>query len=103
MREIGREVKELAEKHRYNLIMSMDDPVQKEAWELLCDTKPGTRNKMVCNAIVRHDFEDRLRQMIREELENVSFVAQKEPEEKPTAVNDEVLDFIFQLQNSAER
>lgn len=93
----------MVEKHRYNLIMSMDDPVQREAWEILGNTKPGTRNKMVCNAIVRRDFEDRLRQMIREELQNVSLVAQKEPKEKPTVVNDDVLDFIFQLQNSAEK
>ena len=80
----------------------MDDPVQREAWEILCSTKPGTRNKMVCNAIVRQDFADFLREMIRDELSKVSFIQQNtEPESTPDE-DDAVLDFLFALQNSAE-
>ena len=93
-------MKKLAEKHRYNLIMSMDDPVQREAWEIICRARPGTRNKMVCNAIVKQDFAESLREMIRDELSKVSFVQQEkaEPDYNPPE-DDAVLDFLFALQN----
>ncbi len=95
-------MKKLAEKHRYNLIMSMDDPVQREAWEILCNTKPGTRNKMVCNAIVRQEFAESLREMIREELSKVSFVQQEKAEPDCNRPEDDaVLDFLVALQNGA--
>ena len=100
--EIGKEVKKLAEKHRYNLIMSMDDLVQREAWEILCKTKPGTRNKVVCNAIVKQDFMKSMREMLREELGKVSFVQGKEAEPTNDAINDPVIDFILQLQRSSD-
>ena len=81
----------------------MDDPIQRQAWEILQEIKPGIRNKVVCNAIVKQDFEESLRKLIQEELQKVSFVQQNdEQSESEDATNDEFLDFILALQNSAD-
>ena len=39
-------------KRRLNLALSMDNPLQKQAWEILCAAEPGTRTTMICHVSV---------------------------------------------------
>ena len=97
------------DKRRLNLSFSMSSPFQREAWELLSAVPPGQRIDAVCRAVCRMYGQESLleavRRTIREELRGVeSFTAKEESEQPQEAgvVGDDVLGFLFALQQDKE-
>ncbi len=91
------------EKHRLNIALSMDNPLQRETWTIL--TQMDNRTNAVCEAVCAHykqkDFLETLRMVLRDELKNV-FVSPSEATkttEPETNVNEAVMDFLLTLQN----
>ena len=66
----------------------------RRAWEILCAVPKGARTHFVAQAIVQSVQEERLQQMIREELKQVC--VQQEPE-KPQGIPQEMLGFLGSL------
>ena len=96
----------MADKRRLNLSFSMSSPFQREAWELLSAVPPGQRVDAVCRAVCRMYGQDSLleviRRTIREELRGVEMISAKKESESPQVagdVGDDVLGFLFALQN----
>ena len=94
------------DKRRLNLSFSMSSPFQREAWELLSAVPPGQRIDAVCRAVCQMYGQKSLleivRQTIREELRGVEMISAKEESEQPQEagnVGDDVLGFLFALQN----
>ena len=91
-------------KHRINLALSPDNPLQKEALAVLAEAPPGTRTTLICQALCAYQknevLVEKLRSVIREELSDASI--QTAPlDEVPTraaADNRKALDFIRSLQ-----
>lgn len=38
-------------KHRINLVLSMDNPMQKKAWDVLTEYPPGSRTSAICRSV----------------------------------------------------
>ena len=38
-------------KHRINLVLSMDNPMQKKAWDVLTEYPPGSRTGAICQSV----------------------------------------------------
>ena len=96
----------MADKKRLNLSFAMSSPIQREAWELLSAVPPGQRVDAVCRAICQMYGQDSLleviRRTIREELRGVEMISAKKESESPQVagdVGDDVLGFLFALQN----
>ncbi len=94
-------------KRRLHIVLSLDNPRQREAWEILSQEKNKT--SAVCEAVCgyhkRKNLEDTLRSILQDELKyiTVSSVPQaaesgKEPD---AAVDASVLDFLTALQNDS--
>ena len=82
--------------------LSLDSPLQRRAWEILSAIPARQRTEMVCCAILQ--YQDRrataemLREMLREELQNVSLTRKENTEpEKTVEISDSVLDFLASL------
>ena len=82
--------------------LSLDSPLQRRAWEILSAIPARQRTEAVCCAIVQ--YQDRraaaemLREMLREELQNVSLTRKENTEpEKTVEISDSVLDFLASL------
>ena len=98
------EVMKTSNKHRINLALSPDNPLQKEALSVLTKAPPGTRTTLICQAL--RDYQknealvEKLRRVIREELSKASIQTgfQEEPPENAVADNRKALDFIRSLQ-----
>lgn len=101
---IHREVMKRSNKHRINLALSPDNPLQREALDVLAQAAPGTRTTLICQALCEHQNNEalvgKLRSVIREELSNASIQTgfQEEPPKKAVADNQKALDFIRSLQ-----
>lgn len=101
---IHREVMKTSNKHRINLALSPDNPLQREALAVLSQAPPGTRTALICQAL--RDYQknealvEKLRSVIREELSKASIqeTPKSESPEKAVADNRIVLDFIRGLQ-----
>ena len=98
------EVMKTSNKHRINLALSPDNPLQKEALAVLSQAPPGTRTTLICQALCEYQknevLVEKLRSVIREELSNVSIQAAPKGElpKKAMADNRKALDFIRSLQ-----
>ena len=61
-------------KRRLHIVLSLDNPRQRETWEILSQQKNKT--SAVCEAVCgyhkRKDLKDTLREVLREELKHVS-------------------------------
>lgn len=82
--------------------LSLDSPLQRRVWEILSAIPARQRTEMVCCAIA--SYQDRksaaelLREIIREELQNVSFTQKEDTEpEKAVEISDSVLDYLASL------
>ena len=91
-------------KHRINLALSPDNPLQREALAVLTQASPGTRTTLICQALCAYQnneaLVEKLRSVIREELSDASIQAAP-LDEVPTraaADNRKALDFIRSLQ-----
>ena len=98
------EVMKTSNKHRINLALSPDNPLQKEALAVLSQAPPGTRTTLICQALCEYQkneaLVEKLRSIIREELSNASIQAAAKGElpKKAVADNRKALDFICGLQ-----
>ena len=84
----------------------MSSPFQREAWELLSAVPPGQRIDPVCRAVCQmygqKSLLETVRAAIREELRGMEVVSATEKPEQPREagdVGDDVLGFLFALQN----
>ena len=97
----------MAEKKRFNLSLSMDSPLQRKAWEVIGEYPERNRTNAVCWAVCRayseRCFEERAREILREELRNVRFVSSESQSEarksQEIAVDGEISDFLSALQS----
>ena len=94
------------DKRRLNLSFSMSSPFQRDAWELLSAVPPGQRIDAVCRAVCQmygqKSLLETVRAAIREELRGMEVVSATEKPEQPREagdVGDDVLGFLFALQN----
>lgn len=71
-KSIHREAMKTSNKHRINLALSPDNPLQKEALAVLAKAPPGTRTTLICQALCAYQnneaLVEKLRSVIREEL-----------------------------------
>lgn len=90
------------EKRRLHIVLSLDNPLQREAWQILSQAK--NRTSAVCEAVCGYHrqkgLEDTLRAVIHEELKHIP--AQQstasESESEPD-MDSTVVDFLLMLQN----
>ena len=91
------------QKRRLHIVLSLDNPRQREVWEILSQEKNKT--SAVCEAVCgfheQKSLEDTLRKVLQEELKHMPPVQQTaETAEEPDIVNDAaVLDFLQALQD----
>ena len=105
----------VSEKKRFNLSLSMGNPMQREAWSIISGFPERERTSAVCWAVCRaygeQRQEERLREILREELSAVQVVSLGEDakpgnsaeESQGIFVNDEVDDFLSALQSGQFR
>ena len=95
----------MADKKRFSLSLYMDDPIQREAWEVLQECPGGQRTALICRALCRMRDESRMLDALREMLRDMPRAepqkqASAAPAPNSDAVGPEVLDFLRCLQNS---
>lgn len=80
----------------------MASPLQRDAWKILCAVPSGQRTEAVCRAVCKSCDEAALlkaiRNVVREELQNVEFAAKNE-QTQTGDVDENVLGFLLALQN----
>ncbi len=95
----------IREKKRLHIVLSLDNPLQRETWLILSQAKNKTSAvcESVCGYHKQKNLEDTLRSLLRDELKyiTVASVPQSVEEDKePEAIADAaVLDFLQSLQN----
>lgn len=99
---IPMEVEYSGKKRRLHIVLSLDNPLQRETWEILSQQKNKT--SAVCEAVCGYHrqkyLEDTLRKILREEMKNVAIPqAAEASEESDTTADTAVLDFLMALQN----
>lgn len=90
------------EKRRLHIVLSLDNPLQRETWQIL--SQATNKTSAVCEAVCGYhkqkNLEDTLRTVIHEELKHIPAPQPTENESEPESVIDAaVLDFIQMLQN----
>ena len=92
-------------KRRLNLALSMDNPLQRQAWKILSATEPGTRTTLICHALCEYQRQqtvvENIRQLLQQELRNITLQSIPQIPAKPASLkeNTAVLDFIQKLQS----
>ena len=89
-------------KRRLHIVLSLDNPLQREAWQILSQAKNKTNAvcEAVCGQHRQKSLEDTLRAVLQEELKHISVLQTVDHEENTENVCDAaVLDFLQQLQN----
>ena len=89
-------------KRRLHIVLSMDNPLHRETWQILSQAKNKT--SAVCDAVRSHhkrkNLEETLRTVLQEQLKHVTIPQTAEHEERTEDVCDAaVLDFLQALQN----
>ena len=100
----------MSEKKRFNLSLSMENPMQREAWSIVSGFPERERTSAVCWAVCRaygeRHIEDRLREIMMELLDGMSVVSsgaetvREVPHEASHEVvmDDGIADFLSALQ-----
>lgn len=96
------EVEHSGKKRRLHIVLSLDNPLQRETWEILSQQKNKTC--AVCEAVCGYHRqkcpEDTLRKVLREKMKNMAILqATETSEESDTTADAAVLDFLMALQN----
>ena len=95
---------QIANKHRINLVLSMDNPVQKKAWDVLTEYPPGSRTSATCQALCEYRQQEAflraIRQLLEDKLSHIEVSAVEQLPEKPQKQADTsaALAFIRSLQ-----
>ena len=89
------------EKRRLHIVLSLDNPLQRETWRILSQAKNKT--SAVCEAVCGYQkqkgLEDTLRTVIREELKHIPVPLPTENDNNTEPIADAaVLDFLLTLQ-----
>lgn len=93
-----------ASKHRINLVLSMDNPMQKKAWDILTEYPPGSRTSAICQALCEYrqqeTFLRAIRQLLEDKLSHIEASAvERLPEKTPKQTDTSAaLAFIRSLQ-----
>ena len=100
----------MSEKKRFNLSLSMENPMQREAWNIIRGFPERERTSAVCWAVCRaygeQRMEERLREIMLEVLNGLPVIpsgaetARKEPGEDAQAIVTDagIADFLSALQ-----
>ena len=91
------------EKRRLHIVLSLDNPLQRETWQLLSQAKNKT--SAVCEAICGYhkqkNLEDMLRSVLQDELKHITVapISQvvEDDEESYGNIDTAVLDFLQSL------
>ena len=92
-------------KRRLHIVLSLDNPLQRETWQILSQAKnkTGAVCQAVCGYYRQKSLEDTLRSVVQDELKHIAIapVPQSvEDDKEPEAIaNAAVLDFLQSLQN----
>lgn len=91
----------IREKKRLHIVLSLDNPLQRETWLILSQAKNKT--SAVCEAVCGYQrqksLEDTLRTVLREEMKHIPAPQPMENDsESEAATDDAVLDFLRALQ-----
>jgi len=91
----------IREKKRLHIVLSLDNPLQRETWLILSQAKNKT--SAVCEAVCGYQrqksLEDTLRTVLREELKHIPAPHPMESDSESEATTDDaVLDFLRALQ-----
>lgn len=92
------------EKHRINLALSMDNSMQKKAWDILMEYPPGSRTGAICQALCEYRQQEAflraIQQLLEDKLSHIEVSAVEQLPEKPQAQSDHsaALAFICSLQ-----
>jgi hypothetical protein len=92
-------------KRRLHIVLSLDNPVQQETWQLLSQAKNKTAAvcEAVCGYHKQKELEDTLRSILQDELKHIPVASAPQPVEsdkEPEATADAaVLHFLQSLQN----
>ena len=89
-------------KRRLHIVLSLDNPLQRETWQILSQAKNKTHAvcEAVCGYHQQKSLEDTLRSVLQKELKHISVGPAAEHEENTEDVCDTtVLDFLRELQN----
>ena len=92
-------------KRRLHIVLSLDNPLQRETWQILSQAKNKT--SVVCESVCGYhkqkNLEDTLRSLLRDELKHITIASvpqSVEDDKEPEAIaNAAVLDFLQSLQN----
>jgi len=93
------------EKKRLHIVLSLDNPLQRETWLILSQAKNKTSAvcESVCGYHKQKNLEDTLRSLLRDELKHITVASipqSVEEDKEPEAIVDAaVLDFLQSLQN----
>ena len=91
-------------KHRINLVFSMDNPMQKKAWNILSEYPPGSRTGAICQALCEYRQQEAfllaIRQLLEDKLSHIEVSTVERLPEKPQKQADTsaALAFIRSLQ-----
>ncbi len=93
------------EKKRLHIVLSLDNPLQRETWQILSQAKNKTSAvcESVCGYQKQKNLEDTLRSLLRDELKHITVASVPqlvEEDREPEAIADAaVLDFLQSLKN----
>lgn len=91
-------------KHRINLVLSMDNPIQKKAWDVLTEYPPGSRTSAICQALCEYRQQEAflraIQQLLEDKLSHIEVSSVERFPEKPQKQTDTsaALAFIRSLQ-----
>lgn len=99
------EVDHNGKKRRLHIVLSLDNPLQRETWEIL--SQQNNKTSAVCEAVCGYhrqkNLEDTLRSVLRDELKHITAAPLPQvagTEESPGADMDaSILAFLQDLQN----
>lgn len=87
----------MADFRRLNLRLNLDNPVQRDAWNILSAIPKGYRTEAVCRALLRQQAQDYLRKLIQEVVhEELKHSTIRPCAEEPE--DDAILGFLRSLQ-----
>ena len=90
------------QKRRLHIVLSLDNPRQREAWDILSQKKNKTSAicEAVCGFHEQKSLEDTMRKVLREELKHISIQQPAQTvEEMDVAYDAAVLEFLQALQD----
>jgi hypothetical protein len=91
-------------KRRLHIVLSLDNPSQRETWQFLSQAKNKTAAvcEAVCGYHKQKNLEDTLRSLLRDELKHIPVASAPQPVEsdkEPEVADAAVLHFLQSLQN----